>query len=330
MQVSKRKETSSHIEPVFKTIKSQAELKRLIDKYIKEKEEDIKNKLIGELKEAEEDIKRDKIRKKEERIELNKARETLEREAFDVAGYDKQYFDELYKIATKHPKEFNEIIQKSKIDGLVREFDEYKQDKKIGEVVKSTPVGAMEQAIHDVNTKQKLEIGSIIDSELHRLDTISKRMGVPEKVAQIPLLRVLIDKIESDSPGISPYAISRFLKDRYGIKHAFELRDDNLTKIRALYFSKAVPPAAAAHPPPTEVKTGKSKKGKGLSGYIGGTIIKDVLKRFKILVGEAASGNSSPEIKAEIYDIIDFLYKNKKIKKPEHNKIVRAFQLDKP
>ena len=54
-------------------------------------------------------------------------------------------------------------------------------------------------------------------------------------------------------------------------------------------------------------------------------VIEDVKRRFYILVGEVACGNTSPEIKTELYNTLDILYKNGNITETRHDKILRAF-----
>ncbi|KAJ4453092.1 hypothetical protein PAPYR_12545 [Paratrimastix pyriformis] len=53
----------------------------------------------------------------------------------------------------------------------------------------------------------------------------------------------------------------------------------------------------------------------------------DISARMKVLIGEIQAGNNSPELKSELYDILDFLLKNRKITKPQHNRMVKAFHL---
>lgn len=349
MQVSKRKISSSQNEPVFKTIKSQAELKRLIDQHLKAKANERKHKIVEGINEAMEYAKREKIKKKEDEVELEKAKETLEKKAFDIAGYDKQYFDELYKIATKYPRQFNEIIKKSEIDELVKEFDEYKQDKKVEEAVKGTTQLVADQAAEFISVPKTEEksLGKRIQGMITAIK-FNKSLGIKNKrnsviFAKLPELQLLYAKVADDLEAlgteVKESSVRKMLDQQYGITFGFgednfdkylpiarKLRERSKTNAQKLGeeimdMFKADP---AAEPPPAPTV------GKGLTGYIGGKIIKDVLKRFKVLVGEAYGGNTSPEIKAEILDVIDILLKNKKITKPRHKRIVKAFRLDKP
>lgn len=338
MQVSKKKTSQGdHVKPVFKNITSQAELKREIDKYLKQKELDLENKLVDGIEEAKEDMQREKIRKKEENIERNKAKEYLNTQALEITGYDSKYLNELYDIAEKHPREFNEIMKKSKIDELLKEFDEYKQVKKEEEIEKTRPPDAIAAAIDNFNKRQPAEIGNIVKVNIAQIRAANKKIDNAEIVKKDPHIRVLIENFIDNYNGpkkMSGYLISKHLDDQYGVtfgiqNKAYKAITKYITehpikiKLGPAVSVTGGPAAASAPPAPTQ-------DAHGLSGYISGKVIKDVLKRFNVLVGEALSGNTSPEIKAEIFDIVDFLYKNRKITKPQMNQVVRAFRLDKP
>lgn len=391
MQVAKKKNSNKKPEQyhqVFKTVSSQAELKRFIEKYMKSQETDTKNKLTESIKEAREDVKRDKLKKKDDERELNKAKMLLSKEALEMSGYDTKHFDEILRKAELYPKEFIEIVQSNKLKGLREALEEYKKQK-IDEMKENVEAQTLPLAMPDNPTVtelgyknaldrimadpdiQKDVSGSIIDG-ITEVKFISKKTPNDVIVLANETLKTVIFGLIQENPDISVSDVNSFMKDKLDID-IMRMQTNSLLKVKKAYKTEeeefkrqrhktpvaptktlgpaaaagpATKPAKPAHPEPKTLgdivlKPAKQpakptdaeahfQDGHGLSGFIGGKVIKDVLKRFKILVGEASSGNTSPEIKAEIFDVIDFLRKNGKISKPQHNRIVKAFQLHKP
>ncbi|MDX9924335.1 MAG: hypothetical protein RBS48_06175, partial [Ignavibacteriaceae bacterium] len=76
-------------------------------------------------------------------------------------------------------------------------------------------------------------------------------------------------------------------------------------------------------------------KGRGISGHRGEpresrewrNIQLDTAKRLEVLMGELGAGNNNPQIKNEIFKILDFLLRHKLLTKPAHKRIVKAVKL---
>lgn len=74
-------------------------------------------------------------------------------------------------------------------------------------------------------------------------------------------------------------------------------------------------------------KRGRPKKtARGLN-ITAKSIVNDLKKRLKILIGARMAGNNSRKISNEIYDILDLLLKHKQITKTKHKQIIQEIKL---
>ncbi len=318
--------TKAKIEPkiFFKKVRTEAELKKLIDEYDQSTLKNEKKRLTNLQVEAEEDYKQEQAKEKERRREIRKARELISADVLDTIGENPESMDKLWEFSKAHPKQFYEFMNLRMIEGMKQKILKHierketeEDDEKIGEVeekAKEIEIVASTTGLRPADYKVIHDyIAKIKSAKVHYInnDIIA--------VEKIPILGSIIYQEyqqykKSKKIPITAFQMTDYLK-RQGIDN-FTLYGKTLDKIieKVEAINKARgPPASPAGPP-----SGPPKQGKGINAK---SIINDITKRLSVLIGIRTAGNSSPVVKNQIIDIIDWLLRNQQISKSEHKKI---------
>lgn len=183
--------------------------------------------------------------------------------------------------------------------------------------------------------------GVKFDPKTGRMEKATRHTPTEETVSRSPTLQnVIIRELKRD-PSLTGDQISEILK-KNGI-NGFYIPKKAWTQIKTKMYDRlnepppapvvpVAPVAPASSTAPSLIDGmggfGRNTKIMPLKGKFEDNLLASVVKRFNILMGELKAGNHSKEIKNELYDIIDFLLRNKRLTKPQHKKIVLAMRLN--
>lgn len=182
-----------------------------------------------------------------------------------------------------------------------------------------------QQGRREETVQMMREIGRVrgvtYDEVTNSLPPARNRVTTKQVVMESPTLKTVIERELAKKPDLRAFEMSALLSER-GI-NGFEIHGKAWTEIKSEITKQKNGSRPAGGTRSSGVESFMPLKGK-----FEDTLIGSVVKRFNILMGELQAGNHSKEIKDELYDIIDFLLRNKRLTKPQHKKIVLAMRLN--
>lgn len=311
----------------FKKAKSQADYKRLLELSHKLKQGKEYDRIKEEFENAHEDVKSEKHKKRQHEKDLKDLQYFFDPEKLKMAEYDPNILEELYQMSREQPARFTEILDKKLTKGLKKKLDELNAahiqrldqelERRLAPRRPLPPLPPPPAAAAPPADPAAPPVAPpppppppvvapaapVNDQEIGNIVRNYKQAGLSNKkiVQRLPALRDIIRHARS-----------------LGHRGAFAL--NNYLNARGIFLN--------IHSDESASQLGRGfKEGKlELKGM--DKLFQDTAKRFNVLIGEISAGNTSQEVKDELYEIADFLLKNKKISGPDHKKIVKAMKLN--